>query len=215
MIRIGIAEDNTVFRNTLSEALSLYGEFELVLNARNGKDAIHQLMQLTEPPEIMLMDIEMPGIDGIETTARFKHLAPDTKVIMLTIFDQDEQILLAIQNGASGYLLKGERPASIKNAIEQVLEGRLPMSPKVAGKALELIRGKSNNSHIPQDFNLTTRETEVLKLIAEACTYKDIAEQLFISEKTVRNHIHNIYQKLQVKSKAEAIKLAHQQKWFD
>jgi len=214
MIRIGIAEDNHAFRNTLVEALNCFESVEVVFTAQNGKDAIRQLLQLSTPVDVVLMDIDMPHMNGIEATSRIQALTPDTKVIMLSIFDQEDQILNAIINGASGYLLKGEHPNEIVRAIEDVMAGRLPMSPGIAAKALRLIREKTGNVHPPEDYNLTAREMEILELIADAKSYKEIADQLFISEKTVRNHIHNIYSKLKVSSKAEAMKLIHRENWF-
>ena len=132
MIKLGIAEDNTTFRDTLVEALELRSGIEIAFAARNGKDALHRTMQLNQPPEVILMDIDMPQLNGIEATRRLTSIAPQTKVIMLSIFDQEDQIFEAILSGASGYLLKGESPDEIVRAIHDVLAGRLPMSPAIA-----------------------------------------------------------------------------------
>lgn len=214
MIKVALAEDNPALLKTMTEMLQRFDGVELIFHGRNGKEIIHQCAKSKELPELILMDIEMPIMDGIAATARIKDLFPEVKVMMLTIFDQDDKIFDAIMAGACGYMLKGERPERILRAIEDAVEGRMPMSPEVAQKALEVLRGNPMESKpAAEDFGLTEREIEILQLLAAADTYKQIAEKLFISEKTVRNHIHNLYKKIHVSSRAEAMQLALKHKW--
>ncbi len=214
MIKLAIAEDNTTFRKTLCDALGMFDDVEVLFASKNGKELIHTFLQADIPADVVLMDIDMPVLNGISATAKLKILVPNVKVIMLSIFDQEEMVFDAILAGASGYLLKGEKPQNIHRALHDVMENRLPMSPVIASIALGMIRGRSSNSSTPESFELTKREIEILALLAEAKSYKTIADELTISEKTVRNHIHNIYGKIQVSSKAEAVKLAIENKWF-
>ncbi len=172
---------------------------------------IHQLS--SNVPDIILMDISMPVMDGIEATKRIHHLFPQVKIVMLTIFDDAEKIFDAILAGATGYLLKDEKPAKILAAMEEAMEGGAPMSASIALKSLALIRGKnSESSEEKKEFNLSKREVEILELIAKGENYHQIADKLFISPKTVRKHIENIYSKLQVHTKIEAIKMAAKHK---
>jgi DNA-binding NarL/FixJ family response regulator len=155
----------------------------------------------------------MPVMDGIEATRRIHHLFPQVKIVMLTVFDDAEKIFEAILAGATGYLLKDEKLEKIIAALEEAMEGGAPMSPIIASKAMQLIRGK-----IPQatqtNFNLTEREIEILELISNGANYNQIAERTFISPKTVRKHIENIYKKLQVHNKVDAAKVAMKNKLF-
>jgi len=214
MIKVALAEDNPALLKTMTEMLQRFDSVELLFHGRNGKELIHKCAKSSEMPDLVLMDIEMPIMDGIVATARMKELFPEVKVMMLTIFDQDDKIFDAIMAGACGYMLKGEHPERIIRAIEDAVEGRMPMSPEVAMKALEVLRGNQYNSKPEaEDYGLTERELQILQLLAEADTYKQIAEKLFISEKTVRNHIHNLYKKIHVSSRAEAMQLALRHKW--
>ncbi|HMW66354.1 MAG TPA: response regulator transcription factor, partial [Chitinophagaceae bacterium] len=132
-----------------------------------------------------------------------------------TVFDTDEKVFDAIKAGASGYLLKDSKPHRILTAIEDVLIGGAPISPHIAAKTLELLRSKTtvNKEKQPEDYNLSERETEILKLLAKGFSYQQIANELFISHGTVRKHVENIYGKLHINSKAQAVSLAHQKKW--
>ena len=187
--------------------------------AVNGDDFLDKMK--TCPPEarpqIVLMDIDMPVMDGIETVKRSKQLYPDVQYLMVTIFDDDEKIFEAIKAGASGYLLKDESGQVISDAIKELIEfGGAPMSPRIARKALNLLM----NASIPTDkkeeqSELSTREMDILKLMVEGCDYKQVAEKLNISPHTVRKHIANIYDKLHVCSKVEAVKIAIRKGWFN
>lgn len=159
---------------------------------------------------LILMDIEMPRINGIEATALVKRKYPQIKIIVLTVFDDDENIFNAIQCGADGYLLKDTSPQSLYDAIIQTMEGGAAMTPSIAMKALNLLRSplSPQTSKPSENVQLSSREIEVLEQLSTGLPYTSIAENLFISPSTVRRHIENIYKKLQVHSKVEALELA-------
>lgn len=208
MIKIAIAEDNSFALNAVMEILSNNSNIEIKHIARNGKELITKFQENSNI-DIILMDIEMPIMGGIEATNYIKQKYPQVKVLILTMFDDDESIFNAIMSGASGYILKGSNAESIHRAIEDTMEGGAAMSPTIALKTLKLIRQPLSNSNQNQDFGLTSREIELLVQIKNGLTYQEIAENLFISYHTVRKHIENIYRKLQVNNKIEAIKKAY------
>jgi DNA-binding NarL/FixJ family response regulator len=160
-------------------------------------------------------------MNGIQAAFEvYQRYGDEIKIIMLTVFDQEDKIFDAIQAGASGYLMKDEKPITIINAINEVLSGGSPMSSMVASKIVDLLRKKSvkvaDNQEIsvrPEDFEITKREFEILQLISKGMSYKQIAEQLFVSDKTIKKHIENIYNKLHVNSKYEAMQFAQRYNW--
>jgi DNA-binding NarL/FixJ family response regulator len=164
------------------------------------------------------MDIEMPKQNGIEATALVKQKYPQIKIIMLTVFDDDENIFQAIQAGADGYLLKDTEPQELYIAITQTLEGGAVMTPSIAMKALNLLRSplaeEADADEAEETIKLTSREVEVLEQLSTGLPYTSIAENLIVSPSTVRRHIENIYQKLQVHSKTEAIALAKKKRFI-
>lgn len=203
-IRIGLVEDDVNLIKSTSAKLGLFDDLELIFSARNGTEALEAVKE--HPVDIILMDINMPEMNGIEATSRIKKTAPDIKIIIHTIFDDNDKIFESILAGASGYLLKDEKPGKLFESITEALEGGAPMSRSIASKTLQLIRKTSTKKR--EDFNLTKRELEILNALANGQNYNVIAEELFISPKTVRKHIENIYQKLQVHSKMEAVQMA-------
>ncbi|MES2808139.1 MAG: response regulator transcription factor [Bacteroidota bacterium] len=222
-IRIAIVDDKRLMRTTLSEQLSYYEELDVMLMACDGNDFLTQMNTLPtdKRPELVLMDIEMPNLDGIETVAITKEIYPDVLCLMLTVFDNDEKLFEAIRAGASGYLLKDEKPGVILKAItESIYDGGVPMSPRIAQKALMLLRRTSLPVEEPTvadqqlDSVLSDREIEILQRIVDGLNYQQIGERLFISPHTVRKHTANIYNKLHVSNKASAIKVAMHKKWF-
>ncbi len=213
-IRIAIAEDQPKLLQTLLEALGIFEEVEVSITAANGKELIQKLEQAITLPSVILMDIEMPIMDGISTTKSISNQFPDIKIIMLTVFDDTEKIFQSIVAGASGYLLKGDRTHKIVQAVIDAQEGRLPMSPSIAAKSLQLMRSIPASEKAPEDFGLTKREVEILEYISQAWNYQKIADKLFISVNTVRNHIHKIYQKIHVSSKAKAVQMIMKNNWF-
>ena len=215
-IPIGIVDDKSQNRVSLAERINYSDDIQVVLTAHNGSDFLDQMKKLAvaKRPAVVLMDIEMPIMNGIEAVHTGKQLYPEINFLMLTVFDDDDKIFEAIKAGATGYLLKDEKLAVIIDCIQQLLEvGGSPMSPRIARKALSLLMKASLPEKVDAiinktDYDLSSREIEVLKLTVDGYDYKAVAEKLFLSSHTVRKHIANIYHKLHVTSKAQAIKIA-------
>jgi DNA-binding NarL/FixJ family response regulator len=215
-IPIGIIDDKSQNRISLAERINYSDDIEVVLTANDGNDFLEKMVQVDKHkhPAVVLMDIEMPGMNGIEAVRIGKQLYPDINFLMLTVFDDEDKIFEAIKAGASGYLLKDEKLALIIDCIQQLVElGGAPMSPRIARKAFNLLvkaslPEKESGSAEKNDYDLSSREIEVLKLTVDGYDYKAVAEKLFLSSHTVRKHIANIYHKLHVTSKAQAIKIA-------
>ena len=163
-------------------------------------------------PVVVLMDIDMPGMDGIEAVSRIREMAPDIKILMQTVFDDQERIFAAICAGAHGYILKNTLPAKIIEAIYEVHQGGAPMTPEVASKVLKLLAADAQPRLREEAFQLTTREKQVLQLLVQGKAYKMIAAELDITYDTVRAHIKKIYEKLHVGSMTEAVAKAIQHK---
>lgn len=207
-IKVAIVDDNNFLINSVKEKLSFFSDIAITFSAKDGKDCIDKLAN-DNRTDLILMDLDMPVMDGIKATAKISELYPQIKILILTVFDNDKNIFNAIQAGASGYLLKEITPSDLHDAISQTINGGAAMSPSIALQTLKLLRSPLP----PEDFNteeeelirLSKRETEVLEQLATGLPYTAIAENLFISPSTVRKHIENIYNKLQVHSKVEAI----------
>ena len=213
-IKVAITEDNDFLAKSIKEKLELFSEdVEYKFMARDGNDLIKKLED-DNTVDVILMDIEMPVMDGIRATELVKEKYPSIKVIMLTVFDDDDKIFRSIQKGAMGYLLKDERAYKIIESIQIINSGGAAMSPSIAAKSLALLR----NIELPatnvddKEFSLTKREVEVLEKLSVGESYTQIAEKLFISPSTVRKHIENIYYKLQVHNKIQAVELAKKHK---
>lgn len=213
MIGIAIAEDIAALAEAMKKKLSLHKDFKIVYVCGNGRQLIDKLNE-NQHVDVILMDIKMPEMDGIEATAYISNKWPQIKIIMCTVFDDDDHIFNAILAGASGYLMKDERPDNLFRAIHESMEGGAPMSPQIARRALQLIRSgkKPESVESTENYNLTSREIEILEHLSKGLSYAAIAENLYISQGTVRKHIENIYKKLQVGNKVEAIKLAEKNK---
>ncbi|MCH2197761.1 MAG: response regulator transcription factor [Flavobacteriales bacterium] len=205
-IQVAVAEDNPNLIRSVLEKLQLFDQVEVMWVANNGVEVIQKVTN--QQPDVILMDINMPEMNGVEATRKVKDQFPNIKVIMLTVFDETDKIFNSILAGASGYLLKDEKPGKLIQAIEEAIEGGAPMSPVIAAKSLQLIRSGKQEPIESVDFGLTNREMEILEEISKGKNYQQIADKLFISPKTVRKHIENIYRKLQVHNKVEAIQLA-------
>lgn len=208
-IRLAIAEDNSFALKSILDKLSPGADMEVKHTATNGKRLL-ECLKADAVVDVVLMDIQMPVQDGIETTRQLTAVYPQIKVIMLTTFDDDEKIFQAILAGASGYLLKEESAAIIHQSIRETMEGGAPMSPGIALKVLRLLRNPIRSAIERQNFGLTAREVELLEQLKNGLTYDQIAANLFISNGTVRKHIENIYRKLQVNNKVEAVQKAAQ-----
>lgn len=211
---IAIVEDNEYLAKSLVEKLSLFPDnFNVTFIAKNGKEIIDYVAS-NKKPDVILMDIEMPVMDGIRATEIISSSYSEIKIIMLTVFDDDEKIFNAIKAGANGYLLKDETVEKIVEGIEMVFQGGAPMSATIAAKTLDMLK-KSNNvidKEIKTETNLSKREIEILEHLKLGYDYNKIAEKLFISPFTVRKHIENIYRKLQVNNKMQAVQKAIQNK---
>ena len=223
-IRVAIVDDRSPNRISLAEKLNFSEEIEVSFTSANGAAFLDEMKKLSpaQLPQVVLMDIEMPVMNGIETVKTGKQLYPQVKVLMLTVFDDNDKIFEAIKAGASGYLLKDEKIAVIVDYIQQLAEvGGAFMSPRIARKAFDLLMNASltnkkedKQSAASKQTELSPRETEVLKLLVDGYDYRAIAEKLFLSTHTVRKHIANIYEKLHVNSKAQVISLAYKNKWL-
>ena len=206
-IRVLIVDDHPVFRFGLRSLISSISEMEVIGEATNGKSAIEQAASLQ--PDIILMDINMPGLNGIEATRQILAAQPEIGILVITMFD-DDSVFDAMQAGARGYLLKGADPEETIRAIYSVANGAAIFSPKAAERLITYF-GKNRDTTTSETFpELTEREREILELIAQGLTNPAIAERLVLSPKTVRNHVSNIFSKLQVSDRAQAIVKARQ-----
>ncbi len=208
-VRIAIAEDKFFLAQSLKEKLSFFENLDLRFIAENGS-VLLQKLQENPAVDLILMDIEMPVLNGIETTARVKEQFPQVKILMLTVLDDDLHIFKAIQAGADGYLLKETSPENLNTSIEETLAGGAAMTPSIAMRTLKFLRNPEALEHIDnqEEVSLSQRETEVLEQLGKGLSYTKIAENLYVSPSTVRKHIENIYKKLQVHNKLEAVKKA-------
>lgn len=213
-IKIAIAEDNYFLGKAIEEKLSFFDDIKHKFTSKNGAELIGSLEE-NHHLDVILMDIQMPVMDGIKTTEIVKNKYPHIKIIMLTVLDDDDYIFNAIKAGANGYLLKEIDAEKLHKSILEVLDGGAPMSPSIALKTLNLLRNPNalENKELPtEEITLSKRETEILEHLSKGLKYNDIADNLIISPATVRKHIENIYKKLHVHNKMEAVIKAHQHK---
>lgn len=203
-----LVDDHVLLREGLTGIISSQPDMEVVGEASDGLEAIVKALDLH--PDLILMDIQMPGCDGIEATRKIKQALPGTVIVMLTVRDDEEKLFAAIKNGAQGYLLKYISSQDMLQMLRGVLKGEAAIPPHLAGRMLEEFRRLSHQagSKSTEDNNLTLREQEVLALVAEGLSDKEIALQLTISLYTVKSHLRNILSKLQVSSRREAARLA-------
>lgn len=202
--RVLIIEDDPEIRNSFGLIVNSSPKFYLVNSYGNCEDAIKHLN--ADKPDIVLMDIELPGgMNGIQGTKVIKEKSPHSDIIMVTVYEDSELVFEALKAGASGYITKSANYLELLSALEEITKGGAPMSSKIARLVID-------NFHVNPNSPLTKRETEILQLISEGKTYTQISEELFISKETSKTHIKNIYSKLQVKSKSEAIAKANQDK---
>ena len=198
-IRICIVEDDNLIRDGFALLInSTYG-FKIVNTYQRCEDALRNLE--ADAPDVVLMDINLPGMSGIEGITKIKKIKPRTNIIVVTVYEDDELVFKALCAGAGGYLTKNMQPAKLLEAIRDIQDGGAPMSTNIARMVVASFQ-KNRNSP------LTGRETEVLELLSKGKSYTNIAEQLFVDKETIRTHIKNIYWKLEVHSKAEAIEKA-------
>ncbi|MEQ9592850.1 MAG: response regulator transcription factor [Cyclobacteriaceae bacterium] len=200
--RVLIVEDDPEIRSSFSMIVDSSQKFTVINSYSNCEDAIKHLN--TDKPDIVLMDVELPGgMNGIQGTKIIKDKSPDSDIIMVTVYEDSEMVYEALKSGASGYITKSANYMELLTALEEITKGGAPMSSKIARMVID-------NFHVNPNSPLTKRETEILQLISEGKTYTQISEELFISKETSKTHIKNIYSKLQVRSKSEAIARANQ-----
>ncbi len=214
MIYLAIVEDKANIRNTLENKLNALDNCEVLFTAANGQDFLEKMMiaRRNIEPNLVLMDIDMPIMNGIEAVKKGKERYPDLKFLILTIFDEDDKIVNAIKAGADGYLLKDEPINKIQKVIVDLLNNEgTPMSPSIARRVLKLLMNspleKPNYFTQEEEYKLTAKEKDVLDFLVEGYEYKEIAQKMTVSPHTIRNHIANIYKKLHVTSKTQAIKV--------
>lgn len=198
---VAIVEDNGTICASLERVIEASDDIRCIGTSRNAEHALRTIPR--EPPEVVLMDIELPGLSGIECTARLKKLLPNLRVLILTVYKDHDQIFRALQAGASGYLLKRSSSEEILRAIRDVKAGGAPMTAEIAAKVVQSFHRPVGTSALVQ--SLTPRESEILGLLAQGYVAKEIAEKLGISYETVRDHLAHIYEKLHVRSRTEAV----------
>lgn len=207
--KVAIVDDNSFLIHAVKEKLSFFEDIEVKATALDGSELLKRLEE-NHNLNVILMDIEMPVLNGIETTRVVKQKYPQIKIIMLTTFDNDEHIFNAIKAGADGYLLKEINPEELYQGIVETMNGGAAMNPSIALKTLKLLRNPIDidNPRDQEEIKLSKREIEVLEQLSKGLSYTMIADNLFLSPSTVRKHIENIYKKLQVHSKIEAVQKA-------
>ena len=208
-IKTVIVDDNTFLIKAIQEKLSFFDDIQIKFTALDGSDLLTKISN-NHNIDVVLMDIDMPILNGIEATEIIKNKYPHIKVIMLTVFDNDENIFNAIKAGADGYLLKEVEPKTLYEGIIDTLNGGAAMNPSIALKTLKLLRNPIDldNKKEEEIIKLSAREIDVLEQLSKGLNYINIAENLFLSPATVRKHIENIYTKLQVHNKLEAVQKA-------
>lgn len=201
MIRVLIYEDNPQFREGLTMLIDGSIGFCVLASYKNCDNVKEDVEKWK--PDVILLDIDMPGTDGLEGLKQIRKINTTSKILMLTVFDDNKNVFDALRNGADGYLLKKTPPVKLLEYIQDATEGGAPMTSSIAAQVLKMFQETSRAQH--QDYDLTERERQVLHLLVEGFSYKMIANELFIAIDTVRSHIKKIYEKLHVNSKSEAV----------
>ncbi|MEE8163332.1 MAG: response regulator transcription factor [Anaerolineae bacterium] len=209
-IRMLLVDDHALFRKGLISLFSSQKDLEVVGEAEDGQEAVEKTRELM--PDIILMDITMPNCDGLEATRLILDEMPYVRIVMLTVSEDEDNLYQAIKSGAVGYLLKDLEPDLLYGLMRSVADGQVAISPAMAGKILaEYTRGRETNGGVTRARRITERETEILQLVAEGLGNKEIAHRLCISESTVRNHLHNILDKLHLQNRVQLAMYASRQ----
>lgn len=203
-VRIVVVDDHALFRAGLISLLSQMPEIEIVGEAGDGRQALE--IVTTSNPDVVLLDVNMPGMSGVEAVEKIKRIS-STRVLMLTISKQDDDLFGAIAAGADGYLLKNAEPDELRKAIQFVAEGKSVLSPEITGRVLKAV---SRSQGLPFEAPLSSREMEVLECLAQGKTSSQIASDLYITENTVKTHVRHILEKLEAANRAEAVRRAIQ-----
>jgi DNA-binding NarL/FixJ family response regulator len=213
-IRVAVVDDQELFRRGLTMLLGVEDDIEVVGEAGDGVAGTE--LAISAAPDVILMDVRMPKRSGIEACVAIKEAVPTARIIMLTVSDEEADLYEAVKNGASGYLLKDSSIDEVAQAVRVVSDGQSLISPSMAIKLLDEFKqmSRSDRQQVPTP-RLTERELEVLKLVAQGLNNREIAKRLFISENTVKNHVRNILEKLQLHSRMEAVMYAVREKLLD
>ena len=214
-IEIGIVEDQIKIVERLKARLQFFDDISIVMTARNGEEAIKKLGKINPKhlPQLLFMDIEMPGKSGIETTLDIKSKYPDIEILIQTVFEDEDKIFQSIHAGASGYLLKDDPIQKYVDSIRELINGGAALSPSIAMKVMGFVQQSQQDqsekaTKTKEDFSLTDRELDILQAIVDDLTDDQIADRYFISTHTVRTHIKNMYKKLHIHSRASAVRFA-------
>lgn len=199
---VWIVEDDLFLRNSFTEIISSTDDFVVSGAFRSGEDALRQLK--TSQPDFVLMDIELPGKNGVESTLAIKQAAPHVQVIMVTVYEDTELVFNSLKAGASGYITKSANVGQIINGLREIRDGGAPISSKIARMVID-------SFHINHQSPLTKREEEILRMVAQGKTFTQISGQLFIARETTKTHVRNIYKKLEVNCRADAIARANKE----
>jgi two-component system NarL family response regulator len=216
VIRVLVADDQALFRRGLDVVLSVEEDIKVVAEAADGEAAVARATELA--PDVVLMDIRMPGVNGIEAARRIRELLPSTRILMLTVSDEENDLYEAVKAGANGYLLKDIAIEEVATAIHAVVRGHSLISPSMASKLLSEFKALASQAAEREELPapvLTARELEVLKLVARGMSNREVAEHLYISENTVKNHMRNILEKLHLHSRMEAVMYAVRKRLLD
>jgi DNA-binding NarL/FixJ family response regulator len=198
---VAIVEDNAEFRATLAGYLDEAPGYSCVCACSTSEEALQRVPRLL--PDVVLMDIHLPNMSGVDCTRRLKELCPQVQILILTVYEDNERIFGALKAGAAGYLLKRADPADILRAIQEVKQGGAPMSSQIARRVVQSFR--EHPPATPKDERLSLREEEILQHLSKGYSTKEIAERLCVSVNTVRTHLQHIYEKLHVRSRTEAV----------
>jgi len=215
-IRVLIADDQALFRRGLHVVLGTEDGIEVVAEAENGEEAVEKARELA--PDVVLMDVRMPKLNGIEAARQIRAEEPSTKILMLTVSDEEDDLYEAIKAGANGYLLKEISVEEVAESIRAVVQGQSLLSPSMASKLLTEFNAMVKRAEDKQQFSgpvLTNRELEVLRLVAKGMSNREIATDLYISENTVKNHVRNILEKLHLHNRMEAVIYAVKERLLD
>lgn len=205
MKKVILVEDDNIIREAFITLINLSDKYVVVNAFSNAEDALKNIKE--DAPDICLMDIELPGMNGIEAISKLKAIRSETKVIVVSVYENDELVFKALCEGASGYITKNTSPSKLMDSLDELERGGAPMSTNIAKLVV-------SSFHKNRSTPLSPREMEVLNLLATGKSYSHIADQLFVDKETVKSHIKNIYQKLEVHSKAEAIEKAKREKYI-
>jgi DNA-binding NarL/FixJ family response regulator len=199
-LKIALVEDQPKARESWCRLISSFPDLSCICACKSGEEALRVIPEV--PPDVVLMDIFLPRMSGIECTAKLKAILPQTQIIILTAMDDEELIFMALEAGADGYLLKRTKPADLRQAVLDVLEGGAPMSSEIARRVISSFRSKARSRD--KSLHLSTREEQILLLLSKGCTNKAIADRLELSVVTVCHHLKHVFEKMHVSSRTEA-----------